>query len=169
MNPSEELKQSLGIIAGESNDFPEEDIENEEDFQPMEKSKFEVEPIESKVPEDNSDDIANDYKYTRNVLYALAKVQGEALALALDMVKGTEHPRAFSTFNEMASSLRDTAMAINDLQKTYKTVTSGKQQPQPAIGTQNNIIGTPTDIIELLKTMDKDKEKTVDGDIIDSD
>lgn len=159
MTPSEELKASLGIIDSEPRD--EEDIDDLEGVGPRELPVFEVEPVESRIPDDNTDDIANDYKHTRNVLYALAKMQGDALALAMAMLKETEHPRAFSTFSEMASSLRDTALAINDLQKTYKTVTSGKQQTQPAIGQQNNIIGTPSDIIEILKNIEKKDEKVV--------
>lgn len=160
MTPSEELKRSLGILPpeGEQENYSDEESEP---LIPREEAVFEIEERPSKVVTDPEeiDDVADDYKFTRNVLYSLVKLQGEALANAMRLVRESEHPRAFSTFSEMASSLRETTLAITELNKTFKTVTKDKPQPAKAESSGNKLTGSMDEILELLERAENERKQ----------
>ena len=161
MTPSEQLKRDLGIIPGGSTDENYIDEEGEE-LAPREEAVFEIEERPSKVQTDPNevDDVADDYKFTRNVLYSLVRLQGEALANAMRLVRESEHPRAFSTFSEMASSLRETTLAITELNKTYKNVTKDKPVVKPVEDDkQGGIVGSMDQILDLLAAADQERKK----------
>lgn len=160
MTPSDELQRSLGILPSGTELL----VEDEEiELPPREDAIFDIQDVPSKVTtaEDEIDDVADDYKFTRNVLYSLVKLQGEALANAMRLVRESEHPRAFSTFSEMAGSLRDTTLAITELNKTYKNVTKDKpikvEQTDSASG---GLKGSMSDILKLLEEADNQRKVT---------
>lgn len=166
MNPSEELQRSLGILPSSA----EPDLVDDEDIElpPREEAIFDIQEVPSKVTTeaDEIDDVADDYKFTRNVLYSLVKLQGEALANAMRLVRESEHPRAFSTFSEMAGSLRETTLAITELNKTYKTVTKDKPVKQEtSVDGTGGLKGNMSDIIKLMEEAErqmKEKENETD-------
>jgi hypothetical protein len=82
-----------------------------------------------------------------------------ALASALAVAKETEHPRAFESFNSLASTARTLTQDLLGMQKVFKEITKGRSELEPPNQTNIQVNGdvnvskkqSTTDIIAALQ------------------
>ncbi len=160
-NMSNGLMEVLGIGGTPPNlDNPEdEDFDGFKD-ETRPESKFEMIVVPSLVPDMVNTDAKTDYIHARNHTYTLLGMTTQALARALDVAKETEHPRAFESFNSLASTARMLTQDLLSFQKLFKDVVKGRPEADPTAPppgqTNVQINGNvttqgSTNLIDLLK------------------
>lgn len=164
---NKELREMLGISSAlgehtnaEQNPADAGDFDEFKD-EPRPDVKFELVEKETSVPDLQLSDAKVDYAYARSMNYTLLNMTTQALARALQVVNETEHPRAFESFNSLATTVRGLTQDLLALQKVYKEVTKGRTEmepPPPAPTTNVNISlggpapsGTTNDVLKLLQ------------------
>lgn len=170
---SEELKRTLGI-SGDSIQTVIDDTEGLEGYTdpPSEPVEFVLDNIETSVPDLVLTDAKIDYVMARNHTYTILRMTTDALAKALAVAAETEHPRAFESFNSLASTARNLTLDLLNLQKTMKEITRDRpevqlpnSEPKPETekpkGTMN--------ILELVKAAIASGEITPMGDLANDD
>jgi hypothetical protein len=90
----------------------------------------------------------------------------QALARALAVANETEHPRAFESFNSLATTARGLTQDLLALQKIFKEVTKGRAEldPPPPTATVNVNVngGSPTGTVDIMKVLQESIDR---GDI----
>lgn len=177
---SDRLKETLGIL--ESRGIEVKDATNhtmtergDDEFAGArggELIPFEPKQVKTAVVADNSD-IADDYITSRNITHTLIGMTGSALEGALSVAVETQHPKAYTVFNELATTMRGLSKDLLEMQKIYKEITLEKQQRQAA-ATQNNItqnnikVTTNASVADILNMLDneqvvfEDEKDTID-------
>lgn len=138
-----------------------------------EPAKFEIVQQKSALEEmDIESDMVDDYIHSRNILYTLMTITGDALAGAKRMADDTEHPRSYEVLNGLANTTRELVKDLLVLQKSLKDLTKDRKEfeppPPPATSTNINMfVGeTTSDVIARFKAQadaEKDSARTVDG------
>lgn len=138
---------------------------------------WEPKDVKTNIPEsEDHSDIRDDYITSRNITHALIGMAGEALNGALSVAVETQHPKAYSVFNELATTMRGLSKDLLDMQKIFKEITAEKiakqKAAEEAAKTVNNNsvnITTTASLAEVLKMMKEGKipmpqmPETVDG------
>jgi hypothetical protein len=131
--------------------------------EPRPEVKFELQVKETSVPDLQLSDAKVDYAYARSMNYTLLEMTTQALARALAVANETEHPRAFESFNSLATTARGLTQDLLALQKVFKEVTKGRTELDPPPVAQTNIQingdvntggakgGSSVDIMNLLR------------------
>lgn len=106
-------------------------------------------PITSKKPE-----IQQDYETTRAQLHSLVMKGQEAIDGILDVVRGSDHPRAYEVAGQLIKNVADVADKLIDLQKKMKDI---DETPKSSPTTVNNtmFVGSTADLQKLLKQNSK--------------
>ncbi len=141
---SEGLKKALGITESLSTEDQLRNIDDSEfaEFkeEPRPDIKFEIQMKETSVPDLVLSDAKVDYAYARSMNYQLLDMTTQALMRALEVAKETEHPRAFESFNSLATTARGLTQDLLALQKVLKEVTKGRAELEPPpITNQTNV------------------------------
>lgn len=100
----------------------------------------------------DSDQINNDYKYSREVLYDLIEKGRNALEDMIEVARESEHPRAFEVLSGLIKNTADINDKLLDLNKKFKD--TNKKDKTAAIGstTNNNLfVGSTTDLQRMLQ------------------
>lgn len=179
---SERLKETLGILESQGVEVKEIPSHQEYDEDLVGSKGGEIIPFEPKqvptvVVAENSD-IADDYITSRNITHTLIDMTGSALEGALSVAVETQHPKAYTIFNELATTMRGLSKDLLEMQKIYKEITLEKQARQAAANaqnvTQNNVknvnITTTASVADILNMLDNDEVTVFDveeKDIVD--
>lgn len=120
---------------------------------------FKPKEITTSVPEVENSDIRDDYITSRNITHTLIDMAGSALEGALSVAIETQHPKAYTVFNELATTMRGLSKDLLEMQKIYQQIAeenkAKKAAQGPASVTQNNVtnITTNASLSEVLKMM----------------
>ena len=173
---SERLKETLGMIENQMNT----PIKNPQGFQEVEVDigigsrggreiiPFKPKSVPTTIPELTNSDISDDYITSRNLTHTLIEMAGGAIQGALDVALETQHPKAFSIFNELATTMRGLSKDLLEMQKIYKEINAEKEAKEAAakeatVGVQNNLnITTNASLAEILKMMKDGKLAATD-------
>ena len=170
---SDKLKETLGIIESSDKELstvPDttEYVDEYGEVHQIQSQSTAVVPFEPKnvptsVPVIDNTDIRDDYIKSRNITHTLIDMTGTALVGALDVATQSQHPKAFSVFNELASTMRLLSKDLLEMQEIYKNITKEKEaKAQIVHATQNNTIIQPAanaSLADILKALD-DNEQT---------
>jgi hypothetical protein len=134
-------------------------------FSDSNNANFTLLNIPSQITEIDTD-IKADYIHSRNIHYTLAELVGEAMQRALELVRQTEHPKAFDSFNQLANTMLKVADQEMKIQKVYADATKEKQviQNQTVYNTQINTetatttLMSTTDVINMLEEEERKKD-----------
>lgn len=120
---------------------------------------FKPKEIATSVPDTENSDIRDDYITSRNITHTLIDMAGSALEGALSVAIETQHPKAYTVFNELATTMRGLSKDLLEMQKIYKEISAEKAAKaaaeKAANVTQNNVtnITTNASLSEVLKMM----------------
>ena len=106
-----------------------------------------------KVPE-KTENIENDYKYTRENLYNLVERGQDAIDGILDVCKETENPRAYEVAGQLIKTVGETAEKLMDVQKKLKDL----EKENDSVRTQHNhlYVGSTSELQKFLKKSNKE-------------
>lgn len=174
---SDRLKDTLGLL--ESNGIEVKNtpshFEDDEGFVGGHPSSggavipFKPKEVATSVPETANSDIRDDYVTSRNITHTLIEMAGSALEGALSVAVETQHPKAYTVFNELANTMRGLSKDLLEMQKIYQQIVEDekrkKEASAPKSVTQNNItnITTSASLSEVLKMMNNPDKENVAG------
>ena len=112
-----------------------------------------LEPVENpeiEVFTPKTDDIDNDFKYTRENLYSVIEQGNKALEDMIDVARASEHPRAYEVVGTLMKTLVDANKDLLDLSKKKKELqkTDEKEMPQTV---NNNLILSTLDLQKMIE------------------
>lgn len=123
--------------------------------------KFGIEPMEDDyiktgellLPETKTDDetVQYDYDKTRNNLHTLLDQGQDALSVALNVAKQTEHPRAFEVVSNMIKQLADINLQLLDLAEKKQALMTKKEEPTQITNNNAIFVGSTTELFRALK------------------
>lgn len=169
---SERLKETLGILEGQGVEVRQvpayEHTEDGEIVGPRGGAVIPFEPkdVATSVPEvEGGSDIRDDYVTSRNITHTLIDMAGQALEGALSVAIETQHPKAYTVFNELATTMRGLSKDLLEMQKIYKEITAERAAAKAAAeaakggGTVNNSVNITTNasLAEVMKMMKEGK------------
>lgn len=167
---SERLKETLGMLETHGVDVKNVPSASDDEFvgsRGGEVIPFVPKNVPTTVPTDSdASDIRDDYVTSRNITHTLIDMAGSALEGALSVAVETQHPKAYSVFNELATTMRGLSKDLLEMQKIYKEITAEKEARAEAAKraqnvTQNNVtnntITTNASLADILKAV-KDAE-----------
>lgn len=120
---------------------------------------FKPKEVATSVPATANSDIRDDYVTSRNITHTLIEMAGSALEGALSVAVETQHPKAYTVFNELATTMRGLSKDLLEMQKIYQQIVEDekkkKEATKPGTITQNNVtnITTSASLSEVLKMM----------------
>ncbi len=100
----------------------------------------------------DSDNVNNDFEYSRKTYYDLIEKGNNALEEMMEVAKALEHPRAFEVVSGMIKNISDVNDRLMDLHKKKKEYNSKGNQKSIEGGTTNNnlFLGSTTDLQRML-------------------
>lgn len=138
---------------------------------------FEMKQVATSVPVvDENNDIRDDYVTSRNLTHTLIEMAGEAIQGALTVAIETQHPKAYTVFNELATTMRGLSKDLLDMQKIYKEISAEKEAKAAAAKAASGGGNTTTinnnfsnlSLSDVLKMAAAEEEKKViDIDVTD--
>lgn len=172
---SDRLKETLGIlenngieVRNDSNGFYDGEIVG---ARTGELIPFQPKQVPTTIPESENSDIRDDYVTSRNITHTLIDMTGQAITGALDVAISTQHPKAYSVFNELAVTMRGLSKDLLEMQQIYKEITAEKAARKAAEEkatsiTQNNVNITTQNmsLSEALKMIKEAEKNNKDDD-----
>lgn len=166
---SERLKETLGMLESQGVDLKEPPKFDESESEIVGTRGTAVIPfvpkqVATSIPESENSDIRDDYITSRNLTHTLIDMAGQALEGALSVAIETQHPKAYTVFNELATTMRGLSKDLLEMQKIYKEITAEKAARAAAAKdagnvTNNNLnITANASLSDILKAL-KDAEK----------
>jgi len=102
----------------------------------------------------DSNEIQNDFDYSRKTYYELIEQGKESLTLAQRIAEETEHPRAIEVLAGMLKQVSEANDKLMDLNKKMKELK--KEEKKKVENQQNNFfIGSTSELQKMLKNVDK--------------
>lgn len=175
---SDRLKGTLEQISNANASVNDIEVDfNESDIIPKQGGElipFEIKEVATTVPEDNTD-IRDDYITSRNLTHTLIDMAGSAIQGALEVAIQTQHPKAFSVFNELATTMRGLSKDLLDMQKIYKEISAEKaarkeasdRSKAPASGATTNFNFTNLSLADVLRMAKEEDMKTIDAEDVE--
>ncbi len=103
-----------------------------------------------------TDNVKNDYEYSRDTYYNLLEKGKESLELMIEVARESEHPRAFEVLSGMMKNMADINDKLMDLNKKNKEINRKDDEPNQVGNTTNNLfVGTTADLQRLLHNEEK--------------
>lgn len=112
-------------------------------LEPVEKQEIDV-----LVPK--TDDIDNDFKYTRENLYSVIEQGNKALEDMIDVARASEHPRAYEVVGTLMKTLVDANKDLLDLSKKKKDLQKNDEKDMPQT-VNNNLILSTADLQKMIE------------------
>ena len=111
------------------------------------------EPKERKViprPQENNEDIENDYKYQRENFYNLVEKGTDAIEGILEIAKESEHPRTYEVAGNLIKQVAEVTEKLGELQEKMKRL---KEVPNNAPKSVTNAlyVGSTAELQKMLK------------------
>lgn len=112
-----------------------------------------------------SEDIENDFKYSRGNLYQVIENGTHALEELLDVARDSQHPRAYEVVSTLMKTLIDANKDLLELSKKkeeIKKITNGGKDniESPQTVNQSIFVGSTNELQELLKDMKNNDKQT---------
>ena len=118
---------------------------------------------------DSSDNVRNDYEYSRQTYYDLVEKGKDALDMMIEVARESEHPRAYEVLAGLIKNTSDVNDKLMDLNKKQHDLLKKAEEEsnQPQIGQQTNnvFLGSTADIQRLLQNGDDIIDVTPERDI----
>lgn len=119
-------------------------------------TEIEVRASEVKTPDivpdtNKTNDVDDDYKYTRSHLYSLIEKGQEAINGILELAQESEMPRAYEVAGQLIKNVGDITDKLMDLQKKLKDVESDSPSKGPTNVTNALFVGSTADLAKLIK------------------
>mgnify|MGYP001038941230 FL=1 len=109
-----------------------------------------------------TDNVKNDYEYSRDTYYNLLEKGKESLELMIEVARESEHPRAFEVLSGMMKNMADINDKLMDLNKKNKEINRKDDEPKQVGNTTNNLfVGTTADLQRLLH--DEEQRVVIDA------
>jgi hypothetical protein len=168
---SERLKETLGLLENNGVEVKETPFYQEDGEVVAPRNGGAIIPfvpkeVATSIPEaEGGSDIRDDYVTSRNITHTLIDMAGQALEGALSVAIETQHPKAYTVFNELATTMRGLSKDLLEMQKIYKEITAEKQRRAEEAAaanakTVNNNsvnINTTASLAEVMKMMREGK------------
>jgi hypothetical protein len=139
--------ENLDDIFNVSSDIVESTVESESNIESI---------IETpKESESKTDDIKNDYEYTRGNLYSIIEKGQEAINCVLELAQESDSPRAYEVLGQLIKNVSDTTDKLIDLQKKIKDIDEKKSSGGPTNVTNALFVGSTAELSKLLKSQKK--------------
>lgn len=178
---SDKLKETLGIMDKQFDPLPANSYEDAFEAVPddqmvvmsREVAPFVAKNVPTTIPESENSDLREDYITSRNITHTLIDMTGKALTGALDVATESQHPKAFSVFNELASTMRLLAKDLIEMQAIYKEISAEKAQAKVIHATQNNVTINPSQptvnvsLADVLKMLEDGEQAVIDAQTVD--
>ena len=89
---------------------------------------------------DSSDNVRNDYEYSRQTYYDLVEKGKDALDMMIEVARESEHPRAYEVLAGLIKNTSDVNDKLMDLNKKQRDLLKKAEEEsnQPQIGQQTN-------------------------------
>lgn len=173
---SDRLKDTLGMLEDKGVEIKKvsSQFEDDDDYLGGSPSMGAVIPFKPKevatsVPQTENSDIRDDYITSRNITHTLIEMAGGALEGALSVALETQHPKAYTVFNELATTMRGLSKDLLEMQKIYQQIVEDNKAQKAATKgsgniTQNNnvTITTSASLSDVLKMMGNSDAPPVD-------
>lgn len=118
---------------------------------------------------DSSDNVRNDYEYSRQTYYDLVEKGKDALDMMIEVARESEHPRAYEVLAGLIKNTSDVNDKLMDLNKKQRDLLKKAEEEsnQPQIGQQTNnvFLGSTADIQRLLQNGDDIIDVTPERDV----
>ena len=113
-------------------------------------------------PAIKTNDIQDDYEFSRNTLKDLITTGMHSLDSLAELARESEHPRAFEVLSKSIKDIGDVTDKLMSLQKATRDLADEKESPEAKNVTNNNLfVGSTTDLQRML--LDSQK-KIIDAD-----
>jgi len=106
--------------------------------------------IKSELKKSETQDVRQDYEYSRAQLHNLVMKGQEAVDGILDVARASDHPRAYEVAGQLIKHVADTADKLIDLQKKMKDLDT-EEKKGPTSVTNALFVGTSSELQKLLK------------------
>lgn len=104
---------------------------------------------------------SQDYEDTRNTLYRMREEALDALEIAKEILRESEHPRAVETYSGLLNNVVKLNAQILELSKTHKDITDRKGYSDPGVDALpapdkdpkevNIFVGSTADLQRMMK------------------
>ena len=103
--------------------------------------------------ENFSEELNDDLKYVRNMMYDTIKNSSDAIEEMLSIAKQSQHPRAFEVVATLLNTQREASKDLLDLHKKKKEL---KHEDVSSPDTVNNnlFLGSTAELLKMLKSND---------------
>lgn len=113
----------------------------------------------------DSDQVNNDFEFSRRMYYTLLTKGEEALEDMMDVAKATEHPRAYEVLSAMMKNVGDINDKLMDMHKKKKDIMTVEKPKQ----LENNaptiaFIGSTTDLQRAIAKHQEGQMIDITGD-----
>ena len=98
-----------------------------------------------------TNDVDQDYDYTRANLYSLIEKGQESLNGVLEVAGETASPRAYEVAGQIIKSVADTTDKLMELQKKVKEVDEDKKQTTNNVTNNALFVGSTSELSKMLK------------------
>jgi hypothetical protein len=100
-----------------------------------------------------SEELDNDIKYVRDMMYDTIKNTSDAVEEMLEIAKQSQHPRAFEVVATLLNTQREASKDLLDLHKKKKDL---KHEDKDGPDTINNnlFVGSTADLLKMIKGKD---------------
>ena len=98
-----------------------------------------------------TNDVDQDYDYTRANLYSLIEKGQESLNGVLEVAGETASPRAYEVAGQIIKSVADTTDKLMELQKKVKDVEEDKKQSPNTVTNNALFVGSTSELSKMLK------------------
>ena len=98
-----------------------------------------------------SDDVDQDYEYTRSNLYSLIEKGQESLNGIMELAGESASPRAYEVAGQIIKSVADTTDKLMELQKKVKEVDEEKSKGPSTVTNNAVFVGSTSDLSKMLK------------------
>ena len=102
------------------------------------------------IKKSETEDVRQDYEYSRAQLNSLVMKGQEAVDGILDVARASDHPRAYEVAGQLIKHVADVADKLIDLQKKMKDL-DAEEKKGPNNVTNALFVGTSSELQKLLK------------------
>mgnify|MGYP001402404587 CR=1 FL=1 len=103
------------------------------------------------VKKSETQDVKQDYEYSRAQLNSLVMKGQEAVDGILDVARASDHPRAYEVAGQLIKNVADTADKLIDLQKKMKELDAEDKKNTPSTVNNTMFVGSTADLQKMLK------------------
>ena len=100
-----------------------------------------------------SEELDNDIKYVRDIMYDTIKNTSDAVEEMLGIAKQSQHPRAFEVVATLLNTQREASKDLLDLHKKKKEL-KHEDKDGPETVNNNLFVGSTADLLKMIKGKD---------------